>query len=403
MRTALIFFKRTEDPVDAEYLNSVCGALKNGGIDVERAEILSLSDDLAFKRSLEEFRNTADNLIVFGENAEFDLKGVIAEVMETELIENENAAKFAEAVVKATGVYRAQYAMMPTEATVIPNLKGAYQGFMLEDNEFLLVVLPSVTDQIIRMCDGYVIPYFENRYGLKNYRLTFKYFGDGSRLNASLEEVRKLSGENFFYSVKTVYGDSTVNVTSTEKCQKKDFDNAVRQIVSRLRENIYAEFDTSLGERLFDLLKLRNLKMSAAESFTGGRVVSAVISNPGASAYVDEGIVCYSNQSKKARLGVKEEDLKRVGAVSSQVAYEMAAGLILTGRCNLAISTTGIAGPASDDTRKPVGLNYIGIGMKDGVHVYKYLLTGTREEITETAKNTALFLAISKLKNYKNQ
>ena len=399
MKTALIFFKRTEEPVDPEYLSSVCGAFTSGGIDIERVEMLSLSDDLAFKRSLEELRDTADNLIVFGENAEFDIKGIIAEVMETEIIENENAAKFAEAVVKSTqGIYRADYALMPVEATVVPNLKGAYQGFMLEDNEFSLVFLPSEAEQIIPMCDGYVIPYFETKYGIKTYRLTLKYFGDESALSQSLEEVRKFSGEKFFYSLKTVCGDTTVHLTSAEKCEKKDFDNAVRQIVSRFRDNIYAEFDTTLGERLFDILKLRNLKMSAAESFTGGRVISSVIANPGASSYVDEGIVCYSNDSKKSRLGVKEEDLKRVGAVSSQVAYEMAAGLILSGRCDIAVSTTGIAGPASDDTHKPVGLNYIGIGMKDGVHVYKYLLTGSREEITETAKNTALFLAISKLK-----
>jgi nicotinamide-nucleotide amidase len=77
----------------------------------------------------------------------------------------------------------------------------------------------------------------------------------------------------------------------------------------------------------------------------------------------------------------------------------MSAGLIKTGNCDVAISTTGIAGPKSDDTKKPVGLCYIGVGMKDGVHTYKLNLTGTREEITETAKNTALFLAIKKLKN----
>ena len=399
MKTALIFFKRTEDPVDAEYFSSVSDAFRNGGMDVERVEMLSVSDDIAFKRGLEELRDTADNLIILGENAEFDLKGIIAEVMETELIENENAAKFAEAVVKSTlGVYRADYAVMPVESTVIPNLKGPYQGFMLEDNEFSLVVLPADAAQILPMCDGYVIPYFETKYKIKTYRLTLKYFGDEEQLGKTLEDIKRFSGDKFFYSLKTLNGDTKISLTSAEKCGKKDFDDAVRQIVSRFRENIYAEFDTTLGERLFDILKLRNLKMSAAESFTGGRVISAVISNPGASAYVDEGIVCYSNQSKKERLGVKEEDLIRVGAVSSQVAYEMAAGLILSGRCDLAVSTTGIAGPASDDTKKPVGLNYIGIGMKDGVHVYKYLFTGSREQITETAKNTALFLAISKLK-----
>ena len=79
----------------------------------------------------------------------------------------------------------------------------------------------------------------------------------------------------------------------------------------------------------------------------------------------------------------------------------MATGLLTAGDCDIAVSTTGIAGPNSDNTLKPVGLNYIGVGMKNGVHVFKYELKGDREEITETAKNTALFLAIKNLKNYK--
>ena len=94
----------------------------------------------------------------------------------------------------------------------------------------------------------------------------------------------------------------------------------------------------------------------------------------------------------------KNEDLKAQGAVSAVVAYQMAVGLLKEG-ADIAVSTTGIAGPKSDDTDKPVGLCYIAVGMKDGVHTYRYKLSGTREEITETAKNTALFLAIKKLKS----
>ena len=98
------------------------------------------------------------------------------------------------------------------------------------------------------------------------------------------------------------------------------------------------------------------------------------------------------------RLNVDKGSLIKDGAVSSIVAYKMVVGLLKTGNCDLAISTTGIAGPNSDNTSKPVGLCYIAVGMKDGVHTYKYNFKGTREKITETAKNTALFLAIKKLK-----
>jgi nicotinamide-nucleotide amidase len=66
--------------------------------------------------------------------------------------------------------------------------------------------------------------------------------------------------------------------------------------------------------------------------------------------------------------------------------------------CDLAIATTGIAGPNSDNTSKPVGLCYIAIGMKDGIHTYKYNFKGSREEVTNLATNTATYLAIKKIK-----
>jgi nicotinamide-nucleotide amidase len=76
----------------------------------------------------------------------------------------------------------------------------------------------------------------------------------------------------------------------------------------------------------------------------------------------------------------------------------MADGLISGGNCDVSISTTGIAGPKSDNTNKPVGLIYIGIGTHDNVSVYKYNLDGNRDNITNTAINLALFLAYKHLK-----
>ena len=88
-----------------------------------------------------------------------------------------------------------------------------------------------------------------------------------------------------------------------------------------------------------------------------------------------------------------------VGAVSDETAYEMATGLIAAGDCDISIATTGLAGPKSDRTELPVGLCYIAVGLKEKVYVYRYRFEGTREEITETAINYALFLAYRQLKN----
>lgn len=401
MKTALVLFKSSEERICSDYIQNVTDEFYNGGISVDVLDLLKTDDDIAFRRRLEEYKDTADNVIIlYGDNVKFDLKGIIASVTDTVLDVNENAKKFLETASEANGVrYPDYYAVMPTDATVIPNQSGPAQGFMLEDNEFSLVVLPNEIEQLKLICAQYVVPYFDTKYGKQPCRMCFKYFGDVSVLTSVLNEAEKIAEGKLDWNISAKRGDTLICLMFKAGTDKSVSDSAVRHIVSKLKDNIYAEFDTTLSERLFDLLKLKNKKLSVAESFTGGRVVSDIIRNSGVSAYLNEGLVTYSNQSKRNRLSVKEEDLKRCGAVSSQVAYQMALGLLVGGDCDVAIATTGIAGPKSDDTLKPVGLCYIAVGMKDGIHVYKYNFKGDREEITETAKNTALFLAIKKLKN----
>lgn len=400
MKTALTFFRSVERNFDGEYYERILSALKSGGIDVSIVEMLELSDERSFRHRFDEFKDTFDNfIVVVNEQIAFDVKQVIAEKLDTVLVENENAKIFLDAVSKNEGVdYSESYALLPMEATVIPNIKGAFQGFVVDVSEFTVVCLPENIEQLKPMCDKYVLPYLENKFGIVSNRLILKYFGDVSVLDDTLSQAETLY-RGLKCNVYKKNGDVSIDLLfdGNVDCELKN--EVVRYIVGNLKENIYAEFDTSLGERLFDVLKLKNLKISVAESFTGGRVVSEIIKNPGASSFVQEGVVTYSNESKIKRLGVNDVDLNRYGAVSSVVAYQMAAGLLRSGDCDIAISTTGIAGPKSDNTDKPVGLCYVAVGMKDGVHTYKLNLSGSREEITETAKNTALFLAIKKLRN----
>ena len=399
MKTALIFFKRSETVKDAEYLKEISQVFNDGGIDFENVEIITPIDDLGFKRKFAELRNTVDNLIVtVSPEVCFDIKKIIADEMDTALVENDNAVSFLTAVSKTNGkTYPSSYAQMPIDAILVPNVKGGFQGFMMEDNEFTLVVLPQDSVELKSMSDGYVVPYMETKYGVKKERFFFKYFGDVAPLNKVLVECEEKFGKVFTKDIKTAFGDSAVSIVFEKDGSFKT--DIKRYIIEKLGNNVYAEFDTTLSERVFDVLKLRDKKISVAESFTGGRVAASIVANSGASKYLSEGIVSYSNLSKIKRLGVKKEDLYTHGAVSSKVAYQMALGLLMTGDCDIALSTTGIAGPYSDDSNKPVGLNYIAIGTKEGVHVYKYELKGNREEITETAKNTALFLTIKTLKN----
>lgn len=125
-----------------------------------------------------------------------------------------------------------------------------------------------------------------------------------------------------------------------------------------------------------------------AESCTGGMLTKLITDVPGASAVLKGGVCAYANDVKHGVLGVPQAYLDRYGAVSRPVALTMARGVRELLHTDLGVGTTGIAGPASDDTEKPVGLVYVSLALPGGRYVVRELhLTGSRDEIrTETAR-----------------
>ena len=145
-----------------------------------------------------------------------------------------------------------------------------------------------------------------------------------------------------------------------------------------------------VAENLVELLKARGLVCATAESCTGGGVGSAITAVPGSSAVFAGGVISYSNDVKRGVLGVSADDLERVGAVSSEVAAQMAAGVRKLLKVDLAVSLTGIAGPDGGSAEKPVGLVWFGLATKDGVRTEKAIFRGDREGIRENAVVHAL-------------
>lgn len=214
----------------------------------------------------------------------------------------------------------------------------------------------------------------------------------------ALDGARQIIGESVSLNVTELYGDCKIEIVYSSDTPEIALDEGVREMVKLLKDYIYAMEDVSLSEQLVRLLKLRRMKISIAESFTGGGVGKRLVEVSGVSEVFFEALNTYSNESKMQRLGVKEVTLSKHGAVSAETAREMAEGLLKTGNCNVAVSTTGIAGPKSDNTLKPVGLAFIGVGVGEDIAVYKFSFTGDRRTITETAINQALFLTYNRLK-----
>ena len=141
---------------------------------------------------------------------------------------------------------------------------------------------------------------------------------------------------------------------------------------------------------LVELLKAQGLTCATAESCTGGGVGSAITAVPGSSAVFAGGVISYSNEVKRDVLGVSAESLEAHGAVSAEVAAEMAVGARRLLKTDLAVSLTGIAGPDGGSAEKPVGLVWFGLATRDGVRTEKAIFRGDRAGIRANAVIHAL-------------
>ena len=143
---------------------------------------------------------------------------------------------------------------------------------------------------------------------------------------------------------------------------------------------------------IIDELRHRKLAVATAESCTGGMLAAALTDVPGSSDVFGWGLVTYSNEAKAQLLGVSRDTLAEFGAVSQQTAAEMASGLLRASGADIALATTGVAGPGGGSAEKPVGLVYIACGDSKGAEVKRYLFSGGRASVRRQAVAEALSL-----------
>jgi len=154
-----------------------------------------------------------------------------------------------------------------------------------------------------------------------------------------------------------------------------------------------------LSQKVVKLLTKKKLKISFAESCTGGLLSSAITSVSGSSKVFNLGLVTYSNQSKIKVLKVSKKIIRKYGAVSEQVCKAMAKNVSKIGKTNMSVSVTGIAGPSGGTKKKPVGLVYVGIKKGNKISIKKYLFKNKgRSYIQKTTVNKCLGLILSALK-----
>lgn len=267
------------------------------------------------------------------------------------------------------------------------------EEYLLETERCLFAVLPDGGAGAEAVLSE-LLPRIDRRRKNKYSRMVVRTMGaPADKVNLAIKHANEAGKGKIDLHASEKYGDVRIEAVYDSLTPKMTADEVMRIFATELDQYIYALDDRSIAEQLVEALKLHRCRISTAESFTGGGVGQAIVRVPGASAVFYEGLNTYDNGSKLSRLGVNEYTLKQKGAVSDEVAYEMAAGLIADGNCDISVATTGIAGPQSDRSQKPVGLCYIAVGSKDRVRVFRFQLSGDRENITQTAINLALFYA----------
>ena len=292
-------------------------------------------------------------------------------------------------------------AMIPSGATVLVNSVGSAPGFCLRWKKALIVSLPGVPGEMEAMVAQEVIPILKARLketkqtALPIVRHVFHTFGlPEADLDAKLNG---LIPKDTPVDLGLLASPMGVLVSLTTKPVGKHVGKSVviqplaEQVRSRLSDWLFAEGRETMEEVVGHLLAKLRLSVAVAESCTGGLIGHRLTQVPGSSAYLDRGIVCYSNRAKTELLGVPTSLLERHGAVSAPVAAVMANGIRERSGTDIGLSVTGIAGPDGGTATKPVGLVFVGLDGGEGEPITKeFRFHGDRHVIKQRSSQAAL-------------
>jgi nicotinamide-nucleotide amidase len=274
---------------------------------------------------------------------------------------------------------------IPAAAGIMPNEVGLAVGLEIRSGDARLYLLPGVPEEMREMFRRTVMPRLKLSRGEARIRL--RTFG---LVETEVEErLRASLGRDHMVSISIISAPEGVDIYLPGSVAST---GSAEEIVRAMGSYLYGEGDVSLAGITVKLLLNRGLSLAVAESVTGGLLASTVVSVPGASGCFREGFITYSNEAKTERIGVGAATLDRCGAVSEEVCIEMAKGARERSGAEIAVSTTGIAGPAGATEGKPVGLCFVGLAAPHVLYCRRLRLPGDRGFVRRRAVYSALDL-----------
>lgn len=279
----------------------------------------------------------------------------------------------------------------------IKNDVGSAPGFITEYEGKMLIALPGPPRELEPMFDNRIAPYLRKKFSLKStiWSRTIKLTGlPESKVDNKVKDLLQLEPPTTV-GIYAKLGEVDLKImtkTESRKAANRDIKTIENKIRSRLKEYIFGYDDETLEDAVGALLIMKKKKIAVAESCTGGLISHRLTNVSGSSKYFIRGAIPYANEVKVKYVGVSEESLKRYGAVSRQVALEMARGIRTLMKVDIGLSVTGIAGPTGGTKKKPVGLVYIALSLGKKNIVKEFRFKGSREEIKFRTSQAALDL-----------
>lgn len=342
-------------------------------INVKVTEIRSIPDeDLTIKSTLRDMMKDADIILIsggLGPTKDDVTKKALAEFMGVDMVFHEKSYEwlkklFSNLKYEIRESHKSQ-CFVPSNCMVIPNKMGTAQGMWFDFEGKIIISMPGVP---------YEMKYIMQHGGLqgltdlipeqKIFHKTIMTAGWGeTMIEEKINDLLEASSDNIKVAYLPGLGKVRVRVSCfSNSGSEKEAETLVGQIVDRLGNIVYGYDDLSLEQAIGNLCKSKNLQLGTAESCTGGHLSSLITKIPGSSQYYKGSVIAYSNEVKMNLLNVPEKILIDHGAVSEETVKAMVRGAINHLDLDVAIATSGIAGPTGGSPEKPVGTIWIACG-----------------------------------------
>lgn len=260
-----------------------------------------------------------------------------------------------------------EQALVPKNAVVISNHRGTAPGYWIEKDKKIFIVMPGVPYEMTAMMESFVMPKLLKKMpALKIFQLRKTLQTTGIPESSLFERLGNI--DDLLNGSKLAFLPSQFGVKlriTTEGSDEAEAKNKLLEVEQKIRAQagrfIFGQEEELLEEVVGRMLKERDLKIAVAESCTGGYISNLLTNISGSTLYFESGIISYSNASKVEILKVNEDLIAQYGAVSIEVARQMAEGVKSISGADIGLSVTGIMGPTGATTGKPVGLVFIGL------------------------------------------